>query len=121
MKRRIIHIFTTFQILFLSGCYYDNEELLYGKEICSTEPVTYAEVSSVVASRCIMCHSQSAASGGVVLEGYDNLKTYAGNGRLLGAISHASGFSPMPKNAPQLSGCTINRIKQWIDDGSPNN
>lgn len=121
MKKNIIRLYMAIQMFVFGACYYDNEELLYGKEICSTEPVTYAEVSSVITNRCIMCHSQSVASGGVVLEGYDNVKAYAGNGRLYGAISHASGYSPMPKNAPQLNLCTINRIKQWIDEGSLNN
>jgi hypothetical protein len=40
---------------------------------------------------------------------------------MYGAITHSAGFTPMPKDAAQLSACTIAKIKKWIDDGAPNN
>ena len=67
------------------------------------------------------CHSASSAMGSVNLDGYAQVKTYADNGKLYGVITHASGFSPMPKNSPKMSDCDIAIIKRWIDDGKQNN
>ena len=106
----------------MMSCYYDNEEKLYGEEQCSGEAATYAgRVSPIIRENCLQCHSAAIANGGVVLEGYDKLKIVADNGKLVGAITHASGFSPMPKNAPMLSSCDIDAIRQWVNDGALNN
>jgi len=43
------------------------------------------------------------------------------NGKLLGAVTHASGYSPMPKNQAQLSDCNIQKITNWINKGALNN
>jgi mono/diheme cytochrome c family protein len=72
-------------------------------------------------SNCNGCHSQAALSGGVNLEGHNRVKIFADNGRLLGAVSHAAGFSPMPKGGSKLPDCEINKIKSWINAGSPDN
>ena len=105
----------------LGNCYYDNEELLYGKEVCDEVAITYAGVITGIISRnCLSCHSSSAANGGVVLETYAQLKVQADNGKLLGVISHTSGYSPMPKNGPQLSDCNILAIRTWIEAGALN-
>jgi mono/diheme cytochrome c family protein len=108
--------------LVATQCYYDNEELLYGVEQCSSETPTYSvTVSSIIKNNCSGCHNASVASGGVTLETYQQIKTLADNGRLKGVITHSSGFSPMPKNSPQLSRCNIDAIVQWIEAGAPNN
>ena len=105
-----------------SACYYDNEASLYGEAICSDEEPTYAATVVPILNRnCMSCHSQAVAEGGVVLETYSGVNQQAENGKLLGAITHASGFSPMPKNAPQLRECDINAIRAWIDSGAINN
>jgi hypothetical protein len=57
----------------------------------------------------------------VILETHRQVKALADNGTLAGVITHSSGFSPMPKNAPQLSQCNIDAILQWIEPGAPNN
>jgi mono/diheme cytochrome c family protein len=105
-----------------ASCYYDNEELLYGEQECTDTSATYSgRVSQILSMNCLQCHSQSAAFGGVVLDGYPNVKTLADNGRLMGAITHSNGFSPMPKNAPMLRACDIEAIRLWIENGSQNN
>ena len=58
---------------------------------------------------------------GIVLEGYDNLKPFAESGTLLGVITHAQGFMPMPQDASKMSDCNINKIRSWIENGMPNN
>jgi cytochrome c553 len=72
-------------------------------------------------TNCNTCHNTTTASGGWITDNYTNLKTIATNGKLYGAVSHASGFSFMPQNANKLNDCDIAKIKKWIDSGSPNN
>lgn len=108
----------------LFGCYYDNEEELYpnSQQACGTTPVTYSrDVATIIQNNCLTCHSAAANMGAVTLEGYTSLKTYASNGKLYGVISHAPGYSPMPKGGNKMSDCNIAIIKRWIDDGAPNN
>ncbi len=107
--------------LFTAGCYYDNEEDLYPGG-CNTENVGYAaDIVPVVNANCLSCHSTAAGLGGVRLQGYDAIKVWVNNGRLLGAVRHDTGFSRMPQNASKLSACTIAKIEKWIADGAPNN
>ena len=107
----------------ISACYYDVEEELYPGVIpCDSSNVTYAaKVLPIITFNCFGCHSASVASGNVILEGHSNLKTYADNGRLIGSITHAPGFSPMPKGGNKLSECDINIIQAWITSGAANN
>lgn len=106
-----------------TGCYYDNEEELYGhlNPSCDSSNVTYsAVVSKIIQDNCLQCHSASANMGSVNLEGHTQAKSYADNGKLYGVISHSPGFSPMPKGGNKLSDCDVARIKKWIDAGAPN-
>jgi len=116
-------------IFLMSACYYDNEECLYpeGSIPCDTTEVTYSEnVWPVINTNCTGCHSEASPQGNVKLENYEQISA-AGNiaagqyGSLYGTISHLSGNSPMPKNESMLSDCTIDQIRKWIDNGTPNN
>ncbi len=105
-----------------SGCYYDKEELLYGGNICDTSTVTFSRsVSPILSSSCNSCHSGNTPSYGVRLDNYIDVKTQVDNNKLAGVITHATGFSPMPKNAAKLSDCNIAIITNWINAGAPNN
>ncbi len=89
---------------------------------CDTTNVTYtATIKTLIAGKCQGCHSGSAPQGGIDLSTHTGLKAKVTDGRLWGAINHASGFSPMPKNGNKLSDCEISQIRIWIDKGSPNN
>jgi hypothetical protein len=82
------------------------------------------QVKPVLESRCGSlggCHGTGSASGGVVLETYDNVKTYAANGLLLKSIRHESGVSPMPKNQSKMDACRIRLIEKWVSAGYSNN
>lgn len=107
----------------MSGCYYDVEEELYPTLECDTQQLSFSnDILPIIQDHCYQCHSQNNNLGaGIVLEGYNNLITFAENGQLLGAIKHQSGFSPMPKNAPQLPMCNIEKIEAWINAGAENN
>ena len=89
---------------------------------CNTDNITYSGfVAPLLASNCVGCHSGGAPSGGITLNTHAGVRTVALNGRLFGAISHASGFQPMPRGSAKLPQCSIDKIKSWIDDGAANN
>ena len=110
-------------IALLSGCYYDNEEYLYGDQnACNPVNVSYgAEVAPILETNCLACHSGAGASGGIALDTYDQVMVYVDSGQLMCSISHGDGCSPMPQNAAQLLPCSIQTIDQWIGEGSPDN
>ena len=89
---------------------------------CDTTNVTYStDVVPILQAHCYSCHGNGTISGGVSLDSYEDVKQQAENGFLLGTITHASGYPPMPQDGPQLSDCNINIIRAWIDNGTPNN
>jgi uncharacterized membrane protein len=93
-----------------------------GTPTCDTTNRTYtAHVVPILQSNCYGCHANGASSGGVSLGTYAALKTQADNGRLMGSITHASGFAAMPLGRAKLSDCDINIIRAWIARGAQNN
>lgn len=89
---------------------------------CNTDNVTFSgTVNPLITTNCLPCHSASRRSGGISLEGYESVKASAQSGDLLGVITHATGYSPMPRGATKLANCDIESIKKWIDDGTPQN
>lgn len=103
----------------VSGCYYDKEELLYPNAFTCTDTTaaTYNTVLPIVTANCYGCHAGSFPSGGIKLDSYNDLK--ANVVKVYGAITHSSGFQPMPKNGNMLSACNIATVKKWIDAGTP--
>jgi len=95
-----------------------------GNNDCDTVNMKYStNVVPILTSNCYRCHGVSTNSGsfGIVLEGYNNIKPYAESGTLIGVITHASGFLPMPQDGGKLSDCNINIIRSWINNGIQNN
>ena len=89
---------------------------------CDTVGMRYAaNVQPILQANCYVCHGNGNVEGGISLDTYSKAKTLADNGKLIGVISHAAGFSPMPKNASKLSDCNINKIRNWINRGALNN
>ena len=91
---------------------------------CDTVNMEYlADVVPILQNNCYRCHGSNSNSGslGIVLEGYNNIKPYAESGTLIGVITHAQGFVPMPQDASKLSDCNINKIRSWIANGIQNN
>ncbi len=126
MKSRKVILFSlTVALALISGCYYDNAEYLYPSGTCNAAGSTYsATVSPILSARCNSCHSTSAAAasgGGIILDNYNSVKPYATNGKLLGSINHASGFSAMPKSSTKLSACEIEKVTNWVNSGALNN
>lgn len=88
---------------------------------CDTTQFTYAAViQPLLATNCIGCHKAPAPGGGIELSTYAAVRREADNGNLLGSITHASGFVPMPQGG-KLSDCEITQIEKWINNGAANN
>ncbi|MFZ9387596.1 MAG: c-type cytochrome [Chitinophagaceae bacterium] len=109
-----------------SSCYYDKEELLYGisNQPCTDTSTTASysqKILPVFRQFCYGCHTGSFPSGGIVMGTYQADKALGSGGRLYGSVSHASGYSPMPKGMSKMTSCQIAAIKTWIDTGMPNN
>lgn len=89
---------------------------------CDSTQFKYtANISVILSTYCTGCHSGAAASGNIDLSNYNNVKLQATNGKLVGAVTHTVGFSPMPQNASKLSDCQITQIKKWVAAGALNN
>ena len=111
--------------MFLSGCYYDKEELVYptGLGPCDTTVVTYKNtVDPILNDNCYSCHRAPASAGGnIILDNYQSLLIQVNNTKLLGDIEHRLGYNPMPKNGAKIQECDIAKIRTWIRAGAPNN
>jgi len=89
---------------------------------CDTTNVTYsATVAPILQTYCVGCHSGSAPAGGIVLNQYNGAAAVAVSGQLVGAITHAPGFTAMPLGGAMVPSCEIEQITKWVDDGAPNN
>lgn len=131
MEHRIIKpkilFFKVLVVLFIfacgwSSCYYDKEEEIYPPVTqCDTTNVSYqATIVPLLKANCNACHNSAAPSAGIVTDNYQGIKIIASNGKLYGSIAHLSGYSPMPKGGNKLSDCNIQKVKAWINAGSPN-
>jgi hypothetical protein len=89
---------------------------------CETANMTFAtNIKPILQNFCFGCHGNGLFQNGINFDTYAGVKTVADNGKLVGAISHASGFVAMPQSAPKLSECNINKIKNWVNSGALNN
>lgn len=121
-KSILIAVSVCITVLSISSCYYDKEEILFPQSVCDTGTVSFSRsVVPILSSNCTSCHGGNTPSGGIRLDTYAGTKVQAANGKLFGAVSHAAGFSPMPKNSSQLGKCNLTQIKKWIDAGAPDN
>jgi hypothetical protein len=89
---------------------------------CDTARFTYSGViQPLLQSNCTGCHNINNLNGGIDLSNYNSVKAVAVSGKLIGVISHANGFPPMPKNSNKLSDCQIKQVDKWIKNGTLNN
>ncbi len=130
MKIAILFLSTLAILFLLSTCYYDSQEYLYpriGSQCDTTGTISFLSVDSVLQNNCVSCHNSSSATGGVNLDGYDNVYPYATILRnntpiLIGVIRRMNGFVPMPElPAPPLDECSIRKIELWIEQGAQPN
>ncbi|MEI7490881.1 MAG: cytochrome c [Bacteroidota bacterium] len=125
MKKIIngIFILSAF-LLLLSSCYNDNEYDLYpfSAAQCDSTNVSYSKtIVPIVVANCNTCHSTSNPSGNVITETWSGLSLVANNGKLWGGVNWEPGFVTMPNLGTKLSACDLGKIKNWINQGAPNN
>lgn len=125
MKKTFTFILLTVIIGFAySGCIYDKAELVYPQPpVCDTVNMKYStDIVPILTANCYVCHGGTASnSGGRKFDSHALLMNYVNNGKLVLAVSHLPGATPMPFQLPKLPECTINKIKAWVDRGAPNN
>ncbi|HRO45702.1 cytochrome c [Agriterribacter sp.] len=119
MIRSLLYIWALiFFISALGSCSKASEDVLMPQQ-CDTVGMKYSrDILPIIAANCYSCHANGIVNGDVSLDGYANLKIQAGNGNLIGVITHANGYPPMPDNGGKLSDCEINKIKAWIAGGA---
>ena len=126
MQIRTIFLLTlllTFIALFFHACKKENvNDIQCNTTGWNPDSIRYSNTVSVIISQnCLGCHSSSIKKGRVALDSYDNVKKYADNHKLLGAIGHLKGYKGMPRNANMLPQDKVCKIKFWIDNGTLNN
>jgi cytochrome c553 len=109
-------------IILIFSCSKKNEEDLSGGTTCNSTNMTYTvNIKPILQSFCFSCHGNGLSQNGVNFDTYAGVKAVVDNGKLIGVITHASGFPAMPQNASKLSDCNINKIQDWISRGALNN
>ena len=106
-------------LVFLSSCYYDNEEFLYGNDDCVAEGVSFAsDIEPIINTSCAIsgCHVQGGNGNGVY-DNYDNVKAKVDNGSLQQRILIDQNHPPNGR----LSTCQLIFIEAWVKAGAPNN
>jgi len=108
-----------------ASCTKKSEDVLKAQQgggTCDTSNMQYtANVLPILQANCYSCHANGIVNGGVTLDGYSNVAIQVSNGNLVGAITHAPGYVPMPFDGGKLSDCDIAKIQAWINEGAPDN
>lgn len=92
---------------------------------CDTTLFTFSGViKPIIDQNCVGCHNATNTSGGVRLDSHQAIASVAADGRLIGVITHAAGYIPMPyssnpANQRKLDDCKIIQIQKWVTAGSP--
>ena len=117
-------LFLIASVAVLSGCYYDSFEALhpldgYVNPCDSALQSTYSSsIKYIISYNCISCHNSTYEGGNVLLETYDQVKSYGINGKLMNSILRNPGYNAMPPTQA-LAECQVKRIQEWINNNYP--
>lgn len=117
----VLLLFFAFALALPTGCYYDNEEELYGSDpaACDTAGMSYQnDILPLLQANCYECHTEANNIAGNPFDSYAKLKNYVDAGRVHARINDAA--LPMPPTG-LLSDCNRLKIDAWINAGAPNN
>jgi mono/diheme cytochrome c family protein len=123
-KAKALLCIITGSIVLVIGCSKSSEDKLTPPDppSCDTANMTYStDIKPILQANCYSCHGNGNAEGGRSLGSYESVKDAVEDGNLIGTITHAAGYPPMPQGGAKLSDCDINKIKAWINSGSSNN
>lgn len=88
-------------------------------------PTYVNNIKPIMDAKCVNCHSQSGQGYFPDLDTYENVvasQNGVNSSKLLCSILSSTCTSDrMPKSDAPLSNGTINTIKNWIDNGYPEN
>ncbi len=88
---------------------------------CDPAQFTFAAIiEPIIVANCKGCHKPGTLGGNVDLSTYAAIKVQVSNGKLLGSVTQAAGFKPMPQGG-KLSDCEIVQITSWINAGALSN
>jgi hypothetical protein len=126
MNRKFLLVALTISgfLVYLAGCSKTSEDKLAGINFCDTAKVLYSlQIVAILQNNCYTCHGSGSTggSGGIDLSTYARLKVYAGNGYLVGNVTHAPGYIGMPYGLPKLDSCEVNAIVALVHQGAQNN
>ena len=101
--------------LFTLNACKDDEDDVTPQEEAKT---TYTDdASAVFNASCAFsgCHNSGSQMGS--LANYADAKAFAGWGKMIPAVKHEAGVTPMPYNQPKLSDADISTLEKWVEDG----
>ena len=123
--RKLQTLFLLGGLLFLSSCYYENQEELnqfITQESCQIIEATYLrDVIPVLEKYCYSCHNPDFPQGGVDLVGHERANQYATEGSLYGSIIFDPEYAVMPPSGKKIPICDIEIIRVWIENGALDN
>ena len=100
--------------IFLTSCYNDNEEELYGLE-CDTKDLTYSKnIEKIISTSCAISGCHVVGNGRSIYDSYANLKKDVDNGTVLAKVITNKSMPP----AGSLSECDYSMIEEWIKQGA---
>ncbi len=89
---------------------------------CDSLNISFTQhIKPIIQNQCLGCHGQLNPGAGLNFSTYAGVATAAGNGRLLGSVTHQAGYRPMPLGGAKMSTCHIAQLRTWINAGFPDN
>lgn len=82
-------------------------------------PTFMDDIGPIVAANCLGCHSGSKPSNGYDFSDPAFFRSIAATGKVVRAISHQEGVTPMPFMEEKLPQATIDRMARWVEAGMP--
>ncbi len=112
-------------LVLASSCSKDKALQPVPPTLCDTVSPSFAnEIHPIFIANCAVggCHTQADQANGFQYETYQGVINVVNLGdRLVNAINHRPGVTPMPFGGPQLPDSLIKKIECWIANGALNN
>ncbi len=87
----------------------------------TTGVITYQnQISAILTSNCVSCHSGTNAQKGVRLDSYASVKANMDNGSILSSVKGITTQMP-PSPANKISSCQIRQLELWKSSGELQN